>query len=163
MPCKNEWEEFFDQHAPAYLENIFTKNTLAEVVFLIEELNLPRGSSILDVGCGTGRHSIELAKRGYRMTGVDLSSGMLAEAKKNAAKAGVEVEWIKSNATRFELKKLFDAALCLCEGAFGLLGASDDPMEHQLSILRNINRALKPEAKAIFTVLNGMTMIRKYS
>jgi 2-polyprenyl-3-methyl-5-hydroxy-6-metoxy-1,4-benzoquinol methylase len=163
MPCKNEWEEFFDQHAPAYLENVFTKNTLAEVDFLIEELNLPKGSSILDVGCGTGRHSVELARRGYQMTGVDLSSGMLAEAKKNAAEAGVEAEWIKANAVSFDLKKLFDAALCLCEGAFGLLGSADDPMKHQLSILRNINRALKPKAKTIFTVLNGMKLIRKYN
>jgi ubiquinone/menaquinone biosynthesis C-methylase UbiE len=161
MSKKNEWEEFFDGHAPEYMNNEFTKNTLAEVDFIIEELSLAEGCRILDVGCGTGRHSIELARRGYRMTGIDLSSGMLAEARKNAAKAGVEVEWIKSNAARFELKKLFDAALCLCEGAFGLLGSADDPVEHQLSILRNINRALKPKAKTIFTVLNGMRLIRK--
>jgi ubiquinone/menaquinone biosynthesis C-methylase UbiE len=163
MAHRNEWEEFFDQHAPAYMDNVFTKNTAAEADFLIEELNLPKGSSILDVGCGTGRHSIELARRGYRMTGIDISSGMLAEAKEAAVKGGVEVEWIKSNAARFELEKLFDAALCLCEGAFGLLGSADDPVEHQLAILRNINRALKPKAKTIFTVLNGMMMIRKYS
>ena len=91
----SKWEQFFNGHAPIYMNNGFTKNTLAEVDFLIEELKLPSGSSILDMGCGTGRHSVELAKRGYAVTGVDLSAGMLAEARKAAETAGVTVEWIQ--------------------------------------------------------------------
>ncbi len=160
---KNVWEEFFDGHAPEYMNNVFTKNTKAEVDFLIEELNLAKGSSILDIGCGTGRHSIELAGRGYQVTGIDLSSGMLAEAKKSAATAGVKVEWVKADAARFASQKTFDAAICLCEGAFGLLNTEDDPLDHELSILKSINRAIKPEAKVIFTVLNGLAFARKYS
>jgi SAM-dependent methyltransferase len=163
MIKRNEWEEFFDGHAPEYMNNSFTKNTLAEVDFIIEELDLPQGSRILDVGCGTGRHSIELARRGYVMTGVDISSGMLAEAQKAAKKAGVEIEWIKADATRFHSDKKFDAAICLCEGAFGLLGTDGDAIEHSLSILRNINQALKPGGKLIMTVLNGLALARKYS
>ena len=81
-PKQNEWEFFFDHHAPHYLDNVFTKNTLEEAEFIIEELMLPAGSHILDIGCGTGRHCIELARRGYKMTGVDISSGMLNEARK---------------------------------------------------------------------------------
>jgi len=162
MPKRNEWEEFFDGHAPVYMENVFTKNTVAEVDFIIEELKLMPGIRILDIGCGTGRHSVELAKRGYRVTGVDLSSGMLAEAKKAASKAGVEVEWIQADATQFKSDGLYDAAICLCEGAFGLLGKDDDPLEQGLSILRNINRALKPDCKLMMTVLNGLALIRKY-
>ncbi len=77
---KSTWETFFDAHAPVYEDNAFTKNTLPEVDFLIEELALPQGGSILDVGCGTGRHSIELARRGYSVTGLDLSREMLARA-----------------------------------------------------------------------------------
>jgi len=64
MSEKTTWELFFDAHAPIYDENIFTENTLKEVDFLIEEMALPPGSSILDVGCGAGCHSIQLAKRG---------------------------------------------------------------------------------------------------
>ena len=87
MTRRNEWEEFFDGHAPVYMDNSFTKNTVAEVDFVLEELGLPRGSRILDVGCGTGRHAVELARRGYWVTGVDISSGMLAEAEKVAREA----------------------------------------------------------------------------
>ena len=95
------------------MENSFTKNTVAEVDFLLEELNLPSGSSILDIGCGTGRHSVELARRGYQVTGVDISFRMLAEAEKAAKEVGVEVEFIHADATRFSSEKLFDAAICL--------------------------------------------------
>lgn len=64
MTEKTTWEAFFDAHASIYDENVFTKNTVNEVDFLLAELGLPTGGSVLDIGCGTGRHSIELAKRG---------------------------------------------------------------------------------------------------
>ena len=127
MTRRNEWEEFFDGHAPVYMDNVFTKNTLNEVDFVLEELRLPLGSRLLDVGCGTGRHAVELARRGYQLTGVDISSGMLVEAEKEAREAGVEVELIHADATQFTSDKLFDAAICLCEGAFSLLSSEDDP------------------------------------
>ena len=73
MTDKSTWEAFFDAHAPLYEDNVFAKNT---------------NSSILDVGCGTGRHSIELAKRGYIVTGLDLSSEMLYRATDAARSAG---------------------------------------------------------------------------
>src|SRR5512136_2290781 len=121
MPDKTTWERFFDAHAPIYDDNVFTKNTVHEVDFLLEELNLPSGGSVLDVGCGTGRHAIELAKRGYAVTGLDLSAEMLSRAKDAARAAHVNVNWIQADATRFSLPKKYDAAVCLCEGAFGLL------------------------------------------
>jgi ubiquinone/menaquinone biosynthesis C-methylase UbiE len=163
MARRNEWQKFFDGHAPVYMDNSFTKNTVEEVDFVLEELKLKPGSWILDIGCGTGRHAIELAKRGYRITGIDLSAGMLKEAEKAAKKAKVKVEWVHADATRFKSDKLFDAALCLCEGAFGLLGMEDDPIEHDLTILKNINAVLKPRAKLILTALNACKMIRRYA
>lgn len=75
MPEKSTWETFFDAHAPIYMENVFTKNTLAEVDCLLEELALPPGGSLLDVGCGTGRHAVELARRGYAVTGLVVKPG----------------------------------------------------------------------------------------
>lgn len=162
MSEKSTWERFFDAHAPIYEENVFTKNTIREVEFLLEELRLPPGGAVLDVGCGTGRHAIELAKRGYVVTGLDLSSQMLSRAAEAAKVSSVQVEWIRSNATRFTFPGRFDAAVCLCEGAFGLLGTDDDPIDQPLSILCNISRSLKPQARALFTVLNGAHMLRKH-
>lgn len=52
MRNKSHWVQFFDGHAPQYLNNAFTKNTIAEVEFVLEELKLPAGSKILDMGCG---------------------------------------------------------------------------------------------------------------
>ena len=168
MPAKADWEKFFDGHAPEYMGNDFTANTLNEVDFLVEELRLKPGAAILDVGCGTGRHSVELARRGFAVTGVDLSEGMLAEARKHAAAAGVDVTLIHANAARMRLGRQFDArhfdgVICLCEGAFGLLGQGDDALEQPLAILRRVARALKPGARCLFTVLNGYRAVRLHS
>jgi 2-polyprenyl-3-methyl-5-hydroxy-6-metoxy-1,4-benzoquinol methylase len=156
----NEWQEFFNNFAPEYHKEVFTKNTKAEIEFLIEELNLPEGSKILDLGCGTGRHSIGLAEKGYKMTGVDWSEGMLKQAQTDAGKAGVEVEWICEDAKKYKSPNTFDAAICLCEGAFGLLLKGEDPKAHDLAILKNLYLSIKPGAKLILGALNGFKKIR---
>ncbi len=159
----NEWITFFDHHAPYYLQEVFTRNTDREVHFIVEELALPPGCCILDVGCGVGRHAIPLAGRGYRVTGIDISEGMLGEARKGAAQAALDVEWVQADASRFSVERRFDAAICLCEGAFGLLGSGDDPHQHELAILRCIRAAIRPGARLILTALNGLAKIRKAS
>ena len=163
MTENNSWQEYFNSHAPRYMQNPFTYGTLKEIDFLINELALPKGSRILDIGCGTGRHSIELAKYGYIVTGVDISSGMLTEAEATAKDEGIEIELVNSDAVEYRSEPVFDAAICLCEGAFCLLGEGDDPHERDLSILRNIFDALKPGAKFILTALNGCMPIRQYT
>ena len=162
MGQKQAWERFFDGHAPIYNDQVFTQNTTEEVGFLLKELLLRPGSAVLDVACGTGRHSIELARRGYAVTGLDLSAEMLSRAVAAAKAAKVSVAWIRADATEFVLAERFDAAICLCEGAFGLLGQDDDPIDQPLSILRNISRSLKPDGMALFTVLNGTAMLRRH-
>lgn len=159
----NSWQDFFDAHAEIYDSNVFTGNTLAEVDFLVEHLGLAPGAAILDVGCGTGRHSVELARRGHAVTGLDLSGEMLARARARAEEAGVVVEWVQGDATRFDLGQRFDAAICLCEGAFGLLSAADDPWDQPLAILANISRALRPGAPVALTALSAPGMFRRWS
>ena len=100
---------------------------------------------------------------GYAVTGLDLSAEMLARAGAAADAAGVQVQWVRSDAAQFSLPGTYDAAICLCEGAFGLLGQADDPIEQPLSILRNISRSLKPEGRAVLTVLNATFMLRRHS
>lgn len=159
----SSWQQFFDGYAPVYMDECFVTNTVAEIDFVIEETGIAPGSRVLDMGCGTGRHSVELATRGYRVTGVDLSCGMLAQAEKAVEAAGVEVELIHANAAEFTSEAVFDAALCLCEGAFCLLGAEDDPTDRDLAILRNIHAALKPGGTFILTALNGLRMARQHT
>ncbi len=161
MSDRNVWQDFFDGHAPHYMENVFTANTVAEVDFALEELGLSPGSSILDIGCGTGRHSVELARRGYRMTGVDISEGMLAEAQHAAQAAGIEVEWVHQDATLYSATAQFDAAICLCEGAFGLVDAAADPEAHDTAVLSNIAAALSPGGRLVVNALNGYRKIRE--
>ena len=134
------------------MDNVWTKSTVAEVDFLIEELSIPPAGKILDVGCWTRRHSIELARRGYSVTGLDRSHEMLARDAASAEAAGVGVNLIRSDAAQVSLPEKYDGAICLCEGAFGLLGAKDDPIGQPLSIHSNISRSLKPGAKALLTV-----------
>ena len=74
--------------------------------FLLDELSSPLRTTILDVGYGTGHHSIELARRSYAVTGLDLSRGMLAKAEEEALAAGVRVEWVFSDPTRFSLPRM---------------------------------------------------------
>lgn len=160
---KSSWQQFHDREAPNYDQLCYTQNTAQEVEFLIAELGLTPGASVLDVGCGTGRHAIELARKGYRVTGIDLSPGMLERAREKAQAAQVEIEWIQGDAKKFALDKQFDAVICICEGAFGLLGGEDDANEQPLAILRNVSRSLKSGGKTIFTVLSAFKMIRERS
>lgn len=155
------WQAFFDAHAPYYDENPFTQHTKNEVDFFLSLFPLPKGSAILDLGCGTGRHSVELAKRGYKVTGVDLSEGMLQVARAKAAVEGVEVAFIQADAAQFQTDAPFDAAVCLCEGGPGLIQKGQDAEEHDLSIFRTAAKALRANAPFLLTTLNGYATIRQ--
>ncbi len=161
MAADNQVETLFSETAARYEENDFTRNTRAEVDFIVAAFGLPRGSRILDMGCGTGRHAVELARRGYAVTGVDIAAGMLDEARAAARQARVDVQWIEADATRFTSGERFDAAICLCGGAFGILNLDDDPAAHDLAVLRAIHAALRPGAPLILTTLNAFARLRE--
>ncbi len=158
-----EWKSFFDIYAPYYMDEPFTLNTCREVDFIIEIMALEPGASVLDVGCGVGRHSVELANRGYQVTGVDISEGMLHEAARRAEQARVDVKWLRQDATELKLDRTYDACICLCEGAFGLLNSGENAADRDISILRGIASALAPKGPFLLTALNALRTIRMYS
>ncbi len=161
MANANQWEDFYDRHAPYYDRGAFTHHTASEVAFLDDLLQMPPGSRILDLGCGTGRHSIALAERGYRVTGIDLSEGMLTEARGKSRAAGVEVEWGQADATMYVAEEPFDAVLCLCGSAFTMVDLEGDAEAHDRAILENVAASLRPGGAFVLTTPNGYRRIRE--
>ena len=152
MTTKQWYQQLFENYGRKYEGECYVQGTLGECDFIERELGGDTSKTILDIGCGTGRHAVELARRGYSVTGIDLSESMLAVAKEKAAKAGLSVDFRRCDARALPFKAEFDAAIMLCEGAFPLM--ETDEMNFQ--ILQNAARALKPGGTFIFTTLNGL-------
>jgi 2-polyprenyl-3-methyl-5-hydroxy-6-metoxy-1,4-benzoquinol methylase len=83
------------------------------VNFIIEKTGIRKGSPILDMACGPGRHSIIFAKQGYDVTAVDLSDNLLCVASKLAVSAGVIIDFHKSDLREIDLGKKFDLIINL--------------------------------------------------
>ena len=152
MKNKKWYEELFENYAETYEKECFTQGTIAEVDFIEKEIGVDKSKRILDVGCGVGRHSIELAKRGYRVTGFDLSQSQLNRAIEKAKKENLDINFFIADARLFCFANEYDLAIMLCEGAFPLM--ETDEMNYR--ILQNVAKSLKPGGKFIFTTLNGL-------
>ncbi|MFH2011171.1 MAG: class I SAM-dependent methyltransferase [Pseudomonadota bacterium] len=149
---KQWYEELFENYAENYDNEDFTKGTVGECDFLEKEINYDKAVKILDVGCGTGRHSIELSKRGYSVTGIDLSESQLQRARQKSSVQSLKIDFQKHDARIPHFSNIFDLVIMLCEGGFPLM--ETDEMNFQ--ILQNAANALKPNGKLIFTTLNGL-------
>lgn len=134
------WDGYFDENFIDLYRGFLTpERTRREVQGIREMLTLPSGATVLDLACGWGRHSVALARQGFRVTGVDWSETLLKSARRRAEKAGVEVEWVRSDMREIAWEGRFDAVLSL----FSSLGyfLSD---EEDLRVLRATRRALRP-------------------
>jgi 2-polyprenyl-3-methyl-5-hydroxy-6-metoxy-1,4-benzoquinol methylase len=145
------YKELFEEMGIEYEDYPFTKNTENEVEWMIKEYLTNPEMRILDVGCGTGRHAINLATKGYKnITGIDLSPNLISAAKKVAKEKNVQVDFRVGDARELPFENEFDAALCLCEGAFGLL--ENDTENYK--ILKVVHQSLKKQGIFILTTLN---------
>jgi 2-polyprenyl-3-methyl-5-hydroxy-6-metoxy-1,4-benzoquinol methylase len=149
---KQWYESLFENYGQKYDNEVFTQGTMGECDFIEREANFNKETKILDIGCGTGRHAIELTKRGYNVTGVDLSESQLARARQKAREQKLDIKFLLHDARLLPFNKEFDFAIMLCEGGFPLM--ETDEMNYQ--ILESAAKALKDNGKLIFTTLNGL-------
>jgi len=149
---KQWYEELYENYAHKYDSECFVQGTIGECDFIEQEINSDKSLKIIDIGCGTGRHSIELTKRGYKVTGIDLSDALLKRAKEKAQEQGVKIDFQKQDARNLPFEGEFDLAIMLCEAGFSLM--ENDEMNFE--ILKNATKALKDNGKLIFTTLNGL-------
>jgi len=103
-----------------------------------------RPASLLDLGCGTGSHALILAERGYRVTGIDASAGMLRVARAKA-RGRRNPTFVRADMRRFDLGRAFDAAVCM-DGAYTHLLTERDLLAH----LRTVRRHLVPGGVYVF-------------
>jgi SAM-dependent methyltransferase len=135
---------------PAYLRNAFTKGTEQEVAFLVDALTLEAGERVLDVGCGPGRHALAFARRGIEVVGVDLSEDFVALAHEAAVAEGLPARFEVVDVRGLAFDGQFDAAVCLCQGGFGLLGGRDEP-----AVFERIAAALRPGGRLALTAFSA--------
>lgn len=147
------YEEYFDKFGEQYDKEPFTQGTKGEVDFIEEEMGYDRSKKILDIGCGTGRHSLELARRGYRVVGMDLSKSFIERARRLAKEEQLDnVTFLECDARDLHFENEFDIVLSICEGAFSLM--ETDRMNFR--ILENIWKALRGDGKFILTTLSAV-------
>lgn len=147
------FEGMADHMGAAYLRYSFTKGTVQEVEYLIEELGLIPGMRILDVGCGPGRHAYEFARRGFIVHGIDISQTFVDLATKDAPD-GATFE--RMDARRLTFDHEFDAVVCLCQGAFGLMTANG----HDIDVLEGISRSVKSDGAVALSAFNAYFAVK---
>lgn len=144
MPAPCEWfRAFFDEaYLAADRPGLTARRTRAEVDFAARVLSLQTGARVLDVPCGFGRHAAELARRGYRTVGVDLSPLMLREARR-AHREGGRLRFVRTDMRRLAYRTEFDAVICLYT-SFGYFSEREN-----VAALRRMARALRPGGRLL--------------
>jgi SAM-dependent methyltransferase len=132
-------------------------NAAAEVDQLTKLSGVDRGR-VLDMACGPGRHSVEFARRGFEVTGVDRSSFLLNHARRHAESEGAGVEWLEDDMRRFRRPATYDLALSLYT-SFGFFERQEDNQ----AVLENLQVSLKSGARCVLDVLGREVLARKFA
>lgn len=140
MSTQNWYEndEFWQTWGPLMFSSQRMANTPAEVNKILSLVAIPQQSCILDLCCGVGRHSLELARRGFRVTGVDRTPVYLTQAEQQAKQEGLDVEFIREDMRNFCRPNSFDLVINLFT-SFGYFEDQDDDRK----VARNILGSLK--------------------
>ena len=131
--------------------------TGTEVDAVCELLGLDEGAAILDVGCGWGRHSLELTRLGFRVTGVDLSARLLEEAAAAARTEDLDIEWIRRDMRQLDFDGRFDAVLSMFS-SLGYFGSEED----DLAALRGMRTAVAPGGRLVLETMHRDVIAREF-
>lgn len=161
---KHWFENVADTLGESYLKYSFTRGTKQEVGALIKMLEFEPSHRILDVGCGPGRHAIELGERGFTVHGIDISERFVELAKAGAEAAGVadRVTFEVADARSWQSTQRFDRMISLCQGAFGLAGGpgSADSLDPDVSLFHHIVSFLAPEGRLAMSAFSAYFQVR---
>ena len=150
------WQKFFDEnYMKAYKE--LEKRTSREVDSILRMMNLRSRARILDLCCGYGRHSIELARKGFAVTGYDLSDFFLKKARKDAAALKLKIRFVKGDMRKLPFEERFDAVVNLFT-SFGYFEKERD----DLKVLKGVGKALKKGGLFLLDLINREQLIRGF-
>lgn len=141
---KNVWSLDIKNHS-------WVEDTKQQIDFIINTLNLRENQRILDLACGFGRHSLELARRGFKVVGADITKDFITDAQNTAKEEGLSAEFILSDIRDLNFNQEFDAVLNLADGAIGYLENETE----NLKIFDVIAKALKPGGKHFMDICNA--------
>ena len=131
-------------------DHLWAGHTVKESREIIQYCRVEPGHSVLDFGCGAGRHAIELAKSGARVTGVDYVGKFIRKAESDVQRLGVSgTRFVKADCRDVKLDEVFDAAVCL----YDVVGTYAD-RESNSRVLANLALHLKPGGFALVSVMN---------
>jgi SAM-dependent methyltransferase len=140
--------DLFDEDYLRTLPFLTPQATQAEAEFVIDAMGLTPGAQVLDVGCGYGRHAMELAARGFHVVGLDMSTPLLVRGGEEAHRRGLTINFVRGDMRELDFEAQFDGAYCL----FSTFGYFDD--ETNKKTIANIARALKPGGRVLIEILN---------
>lgn len=129
----------------------WVEDTKKEIDFLIDKLDLQGNEKILDLACGFGRHSLELARRGYDVTGIDITSEYIAYAAEQAKKECLNAKFLCMDIREVNMKEKFDVVINMADGAIGYL---ENDVEN-MKIFEVVSNALKKGGKHFMDIMNG--------
>jgi len=124
---------------------------------LVSLLGLQPGAKILDLACGPGRFAIPLAKRGFRVVGLDICEVYLEQARAKAQGHGLQIEFIRSDMRAIPFESEFDAVINLFT-SFGYFEREED----HLQVLREVYKSLKPNGRFLLELMNRDWLIKNF-
>ena len=152
------YREFFDDlYLRVYQPLEAPEQVRREVDFIVKALDLPAGAKVLDLCCGQGRHSLELARRGFQVVGVDLSEALLYAARKRAESEGLSVTFLHCDMREIDFADEFDAVINMFT-SFGYLESEAEDEK----VLGKVAQALKSGGKFLLDVVNRDRLIRDF-